>query len=634
MIESLKNFLDTTQAPIIAWNIDSTIIFVNRAFEKSSGYRLEEINNSHVEMLFACPGHELPANRIEQAVSGVPWESVDLPIKTKDGEVKHALWNTFHIYDDQKRQIEAVVAQGTDVAGYKISEDALKESEEKYRTLVNNMRDTLYRSDKIGNITLVSPSGARLLGFSSPEELLGRNIAQDFYYYPEERLLLIQKLRKDGYVDNYEVTLKRKDGSQVIVSTNSHFYFDKNGIIAGVEGIFTDITERKFAAAERESLQAQLIQSQKLEAIGTLAGGIAHDFNNILMGIQGRASLMSIDPETPRHQIEHIHGIEEYIKSASDLTSQLLGIARGGKYEAKPTDVTEIVRDSATMFGRTKKEVKIHTKFQEASLVVDIDREQIKQVLLNIYINAWQAMPNGGNLVIETKCVMLDAANCDSYGIAPGRYCEISISDTGIGMDESTCKRIFDPFFTTKEKGRGTGLGLASAYGIIRNHNGMLTVNSKVGHGTTFKIYLPRSDKKAYYETSIAGEILKGSETILLVDDEKMIIDVSKTMLEWLGYRVIVARGGKEAIAEMEKSGNEIDLIILDMIMPELDGGKTFDLVREVRPGIPVILSSGYSINGQADEIMRRGCNGFVQKPFNISELSKKVRNILDESTG
>ncbi|MFZ5572475.1 MAG: PAS domain S-box protein [Thermodesulfobacteriota bacterium] len=755
MPEQLRHFLNTSEASVIAWDQDSKILFVNKAFEKKTGYRSDEIRGVGVDSLFAFPEHELNKIRIEQASSGVHWDSAVLPIITKEGNIRTFLWSTFHVYSDQDSRLQAIIAQGSEVsgrlnethdcqisepfykalfenvgagilfvkrdhtillvnhefeklsgyrkeelegkknwtslfaeettadilAGYqnncrplpshhslkletsmrtkaaerrdvilwmsgipgtdlrllslfditeqKRSEESLKVSEEQYRNLVENMTDTLYRADTSGNITFVSPSGARLLGIPTADELIGRNIAREFYCNPEDRLLFLHQLKKYGRVKDYEVTLKRKDGSPVIVSTNSHFYYDKEGNLLGVEGIFTDITERKHAEAERENLRMQLIQSQKLEAIGTLAGGIAHDFNNILMGIQGRASLLSIDPQTPHPHLEHLRGIESYVKSASDLTGQLLGLARGGKYETKPAELNEIVQESANMFGRTKKEIRIHAKFQEP-LVVEVDREQIKQVLLNMFVNAWQAMPNGGDLFIETGGILLSEEFCRYYETRPGWYSRISISDTGIGMDEETRQKIFDPFFTTKEKGRGTGLGLASAYGIIRNHNGMITVRSEISFGSTFHIYLPISKKKPLSEPGIENTLVKGSETILLVDDEEMIIEVTRAILETLGYHVIAAKSGKEACERLRMKDTKIDLVILDMIMPGMDGGTAFNLIREIQPGIPVLLSSGYSINGQANEIMNKGCNGFIQKPSNILELSTKIRSILE----
>lgn len=377
-------------------------------------------------------------------------------------------------------------------------------------------------------------------------------------------------------------------------------------------------------------LEQQLSHSQKMEAVGTLAGGIAHDFNNLLMGIQGRASLLKVSLPPSDPNLEHIVAVEEHVKSASELTRQLLGTARGGKYDSKPTNLNDLVENNAIMFGRTRKEILIQTHLYQSPVVAEVDRSQIEQVLLNMYVNAWQAMPDGGELIISTSIETLENSFCQPYQISPGQYAKISITDTGIGMDASVRRQIFDPFFTTKDKGRGTGLGLASAYGIIKNHNGVITIDSEVDYGTTFNIFLPLSGKKPFQEVPPQTEFVKNTGTILLVDDEEMILEVSQALLKELGYKIIIARSGGQAINIIEQMGREIDLVILDLIMPEMDGGSTFDQIRELVPLMPVILASGYALSGQASEILQRGCNGFIQKPFNLSELSQKIRTILD----
>ncbi len=403
------------------------------------------------------------------------------------------------------------------------------------------------------------------------------------------------------------------------------------GEVDGFYVLVRDLTEKKRAEEERLKLEEKLRVAQRLNALGTLAGGIAHDFNNLLMGIQGRTSMMSINLVDSHPLMEHVLAIEEHIRSATNLTKQLLGFARGGKYEVKPTDLNALLLDSAEMFIRTKKELRVHKKLADFPIVADVDRMQIDQVLLNIFVNAWQAMPEGGDLYLETNTIVIDDGRHNFYEISPGRYARLSITDTGVGMTEDIRQRVFDPFFTTKEKQRGTGLGLASAHGIIKNHNGVITVYSELGKGTTFNIYLPLSEKEVRQEDSVIQKLLKGSETILLVDDEEIIRAVGKAMLETLGYRVVVSASGQEAVATVEAMGEAIDLVLLDLIMPEMDGGKAFDCIRELRPELSVILSSGYSINGQADNIMKRGCNGFLQKPFNLSELSTQVRKVLDQ---
>jgi two-component system, cell cycle sensor histidine kinase and response regulator CckA len=339
-----------------------------------------------------------------------------------------------------------------------------------------------------------------------------------------------------------------------------------------------------------------------------------------------------LELESAHSDMKHVNAIMEYTKNASNLTKQLLGVARGGKYEVKPVDINEVLRDSSEMFGRTQKEIRIHTSLHEPPLAVAADRRQLEQVLLNLYINAGHAMPEGGELYLETCVVDLDAGFCRPHGVGvkPGRYARLVVKDSGIGMDQETCQQIFDPFFTTKDKGRGTGLGLASVYGIIKNHSGIIMVDSAIGRGTAFTIYLPVSSQPAKPEKVSNKTIIKGTETILIVDDESMILEVGRHMLEKLGYQVVSADNGEKAVAAIRENTDKISMVLLDMIMPGMDGGKTFDLIREIKPEMPVLLSSGYALDGQAEKIMERGCDGFIQKPFQITELSQKVRKILD----
>jgi PAS domain S-box-containing protein len=337
------------------------------------------------------------------------------------------------------------------------------------------------------------------------------------------------------------------------------------------------VLELGIEITERKRLEAQLQQAQKMEAIGTLAGGIAHDFNNVLMAIQGRASLLFLQTDNGHPHFEHLTGIEGMVQRGAELTKQLLGFARGGKYEVKVTDLNKLVQKSCEMFGRTKKEITIHAKHRKELWPVEIDRGQIEQVLLNLYVNAWQAMPDGGHLYVETGNVMLDESYTKPFGVNPGNYVKISVTDTGTGMDKVTQQRIFDPFFTTKEMGRGTGLGLASGYGIVSNHGGIINVYSEKGKGTTFCIYLPASRKEfTITGKKVAEDILKGTERVLLVDDEDEIVDVGEEMLKKMGYKVLVARSGKEGVDVYTKHKEEIDLVILDMIMPDMGGGEAY----------------------------------------------------------
>lgn len=372
-------------------------------------------------------------------------------------------------------------------------------------------------------------------------------------------------------------------------------------------------------------------QFSKMEAIATLAGGIAHDFNNLLMGILGNVSLMQFEISTDNPLYERLINIEKQVQSGAHLTKQLLGFAREGKYDIKATDINKLLLKTSDMFGRAKKEISIHEEYQDNLWISEVDQVQIEQVLLNLFVNAWQAMPGGGKLYLKTENVTLDKKLVAPYNLKQGKYIKISVTDTGIGMDEATKSRIFEPFFTTKELSRGTGLGLASAYGIIRNHKGIIDVFSEKGEGATFNIYLPASQKKAVREKQVAVELLKGTETILLVDDEDMIIEVGEEILKFLGYTVLTAKNGKEAIDIYRDKSDEIDMTILDIIMPYMDGKQAFAEIKKINPRAKVLLSSGYSMDGQSPEFLGLGYDGFIQKPYDIGYFSKKIREILDK---
>jgi signal transduction histidine kinase len=392
-----------------------------------------------------------------------------------------------------------------------------------------------------------------------------------------------------------------------------------------------EIEERKRAEKERADLEDMLIQAQKMEAIGTLGGGIAHDFNNLLMGIRGHASLMLADMDANHPLHDNLISIEQYVQAGAELTSQLLAFAMKGKYEVKTTDLNELIVKNVQMFARTNKGISISTQYQDNIWPVDVDQGQIDQVLLNLFVNAAQAMSNSGNLFIRTKNVMLDADYVQKFNAKPGNYIRTSVQDTGVGMDESTIAKIFDPFFTTKEMGRGTGLGLASAYGILRNHGGFIAVASKINEGSTFDFYLPVSFKEVVKEKSFEKTLLKGSETILIIDDEDMIIDVTSRMLKKLGYKFLIAQSGHEALELFAAEKNHIDLVILDMIMPSMGGKDIYEALKKINPDVKILLSSGYSISGEAMELINRGCNGYIQKPFSYAQLSLRMREILDK---
>lgn len=506
------------------------------------------------------------------------------------------------------------------------AEEAMRGAEENFRRsldesplgvcIVTAESETIYANRAILDI----------FGYGSIEEMQTTPLKKR--YTPEsyaEFLIRRQKRRQSDYTPGeYEIGVVGKDGEV------RHLQVFRKEILWNGErlfqAIYLDITEKK-------RLEAQLIQAQKMEAIGTLAGGLAHDFNNLLTGIIGNASLAKIGLDPSNEIYERLERIEAIVESSANLTRQLLSFARGGKIEIKTVDIIEIIENTADVFGRTRKEVTIHKEFAKELRPVDMDRGKMEQVFLNLLVNAWQAMPGGGDIYLSAVNADLMEADVTRHSVKPGPYVKVIVTDTGVGMDEKTKARIFEPFFTTREIGRGTGLGLAMVYGIVHSHNGFINVYSERDRGTTFTIYLPASEKEILPETtSPARAMLGGTETILIVDDERMNLDVGKDSLEYLGYRVYTAANGKEALALYSEKQGEIDLVILDMIMPGISGGKTYDRMKEINSDVRIILCSGYSVDGDAQKIMDKGCNGFIQKPFTLTVLSREIRKALGES--
>ena len=282
------------------------------------------------------------------------------------------------------------------------------------------------------------------------------------------------------------------------------------------------------------------------------------------------------------------------------------------------------------MFGRTKKETQVICEYQKGIWTVEVDRSQIEQVMVNLYLNAWQAMANRGTIQVRTENTILDKDFVKPYEVSPGRYVRMSVADTGTGMDNEVQKRVYEPFFTTKEMGKGTGMGLASAFGILKNHNGIIHFTSTSGKGTTFFIYLPASDRPVEIDTSTEENVRVGSETILIVDDEDQVLDACRAMLNQLGYNTILAKNGKEAVEIFQKENANIDLIILDMIMPGMDGLTAYEHLKEINANVKILLSSGYSITDNIKEIVAKGCDEFIQKPFTLSQISRVTRELLD----
>lgn len=884
--ERYRLFFENVGVGIMYIDEDSNIALVNKEFEKMTGYSKSETEGKTRWTALVAFEDDLERMKEYHRLRGIDPDrapmAYDTKIRHKNGSVLDVVVRVTLIPQTTYRMVSFL-----DVTGERKAQEIMRESEAKLRSLFDHIRDGLYRCDSRGNIVFCNPSLARLIGYDRPEDLIGKKEAGDFYFSPAQRDEFLNNLNTLGEVTNYEMILKHKDGSGVIVLTDSRVLYDSQGKMLGVEGLLTDITRRRqtekklreneerlqaitanipgvvyqfeasdrgdygityisgrvqgmfgvsdedsnffqtflarihqddkdrflesirkvvktrspwnfegrfvrpsgeliwfqglstpvryedrivfngillditdrkkaeetfrqteekfykvFATApdciaitrlsdgriadvnlgfegitgwlrdevigrtsldirfwvdsvdrhrmsenllagetiqnrqfqfrrkdglirqglysarhirmegeahlifvmqdvthqkniaeEHRKLEEQLFQSQKMDAIGQLASGVAHDFNNILTGIQGNASLMLLEYPTDHPHHRRLSRIEENVKRGANLTRQLLGFARGGKYEVKTADINQLLRKNARFFTETRKEIEADFQMQDNVFPVNVDAGQIEQVLINIYINAAHAMPGGGCLRIRTDNTSLAENDAAAFEIPAGDYVKISISDTGSGMDRATLQRIFEPFFTTRGKQGGTGLGLASAYGIIRNHGGAICAESEIGKGSTFTIYLPSSAaeiKPEDHETQ--GALVPGSGGVLLVDDEPMILGSVSEMLKMLGYAVYQTGSGQEAISLYMQKKECIDLVILDMILPGISGAQVLKFIKDIHPGVRVILSSGYSMQGEVRKVMDMGCAAFIQKPYSFADLSTIIRRVIHAS--
>lgn len=620
---------------------DRTFEYFNPKFTEILGYTMADIPDKEVWFQKAYPGLSYRKDVIktwkEDTIGSAETGDVKprvFTVRHKDGRDKIIHFRTvvledgrqFLTYEDVTDQAKAKEAIEESEHRYMNLYEKSKKSEEVYKSLLRSSADAIISYDLEGRAIYVSPAFTRIFGWKA-EEVEGKQIPFVPESERERSASIIRDILDQGaHVHDVETKRLTKDGRLLDVCISASSHADHEGNPFGLLAIIRDISERK-------RLETQFQQALRMESIGTLAGGIAHNFNNLLMVIQGNASLMLMKTGSAHPDYKRLRNIEQSVEYGAALARELLGFARGGKYELMPINLNAIVKKGSKMFGSTKKEIAIHQKYQIGIWSVEADQGQIEQVLMNLYVNASQAMPGGGDLYLETKNETLGEAHIRPYRVAPGNYVKITVTDTGVGMDPATRQRIFDPFFTTRKVGSGTGLGLASTYGVIKNHGGIIEVNSKKGEGTTFTIYLPATGKEAM-ETGAQGkgrdEVVRGIETVLLVDDEDPVADVGAQMLEKMGYAVFVARAGKEALEIYGSNRDRIDIVILDMIMPHMGGGDVYDRLKEINPEIRVLLSSGYSIDGQATEILNRGCNGFIQKPFDLKDLSERIREVLD----
>jgi PAS domain S-box-containing protein len=620
-----KDWEDIFQAighPTIILDTEHNILFANKATLKASGYAEEQLKGRKCYEVF---------HKSDRPPESCPLVSMIRSggMKTEEREVE-ALGGVFLVsctpMFDEQGNIKKAIHISTDITERKKYERALIDSEQKYRTLFEESKDVVYISTPEGKFIDINRAGVELFGYDSKEELLGIDIAHELYVNPEDRANWQQMLYQQEFIKDYEAVMKRRDGRPLnVLITSTAIRDDKQEIIA-YRGIIKDITDWK-------RLEQQLLQAQKMEAIGQLAGGIAHDFNNILTAIIGYGNLMKMQLAEGTTLSKYSTHILDAAEKAAKLTQDLLSFSRRQMINPQAVDLNEIVRKSEKLLSRLiGEDIELEIIPAEGELIILADSTQIEQILMNLSTNARDAMPHGGKLTIRTELIEFEEEYIKRHGYGKtGTYALLSVEDSGEGIDQKTKERVFEPFFTTKEIGKGTGLGLSMVYGIVKQHNGYINLYSEKGTGSIFKIYLPFICTKVEGPVPIINPAVKhGTETILIAEDDARVRNLIKEVLQGYGYHVLEAKDGEDAIDIFNEFQNEIQLLILDVIMPRKNGKEAYDKIKTVNPDIKVLFSSGYNVDIiHKKGILEEGLD-FLVKPISPNNLLRTVREILD----
>ncbi len=613
-----RSLLENLNEIIYASDRNAVVNYVSPNIYRLSGYEAHEvIGKSFTE--FVHPDDLEGRIKMFLRILNGEEQITEYRMITKTGEIKWARTNARPILSAG----EVVGVQGAlvDISDRKEIEEALRHSEEKYRILVENAKDAIFVAQG-DHLKFMNPSASDILGYTC-ESIADQPFLEFVHADDREMISNRNRRRLEGESLSDSITFR------IINRWGDVRDVDLNAVLISWEGtpavlnFLRDVTTHK-------RMESQLRNAQKMEALGTLSGGIAHNFNNLLMGIHGNASLSLANLTSSTIASKHLEKIVNLVQSGSKLTRQLLEYARGGAREMGTVSINQLIKDASETLAATKKQIQIQFKLSKGVPCITADQGQIEQVLLNLLLNSADAMPDGGDVFIETA--FLKGAQAEGKVTLSKNmdYVLIKVSDRGTGIPKNILDRIFEPFFTTKGLGQGTGLGLSTAYGIVKNHDGDICAESEVDKGTTFFIYLPAlSANDTGPAATLDSREVAGHGTILLVDDEPSVLDPSATLLEHLGFTVFKALNGSVAMELFQNHWESIDLVLLDLILPSMSGKDLYYKFKEIDPQVKVLISSGFSQAGQAEELIADGCLGFIQKPYDINELSTTMMKIL-----
>lgn len=521
----------------------------------------------------------------------------------------------------------------------RVAEKELQLAERKYRSIFDNAVEGIYQTTLDGRFLNANPHLAKVIGYDSPEQLIEEvtDIGEQLYVDANQRAELVKRLMQDGSVVNVETLFYKKDKSTIWASQSARIVRDEvTGNPLFIEGTVADISGSKKAIADLARVEAQLMQAQKMEALGNLAGGVAHDFNNLLQIISGLGQLLLMRKGPGDPDYRYLHDINQAAGRAADLIRRMLTFSRKVEAQKVPLNLNEVIKEALSLLERTiPKMISLRTELAPDLAIIPADPTQMEQVIMNLAHNAVHAMAETGTLTIETENFQVATKYINTYlELDSGNYVLLKVTDNGHGMDEATRQRIFEPFFTTKALGRGTGLGLSSVYGIITSHSGRITCYSEPGVGTTFKIFLPvmsgTGNPDFLEDESVVLPVSGGTETLLLVDDEETLLAITGDIFQQYGYRTRTAGSGEEAIEAYRDHGAEIDLVLMDLGMPGMGGKKCLEILRQMNPSVKVIVASGYGGDDITKNPRQFGAAAFLNKPYRLDILTRTVREVLD----